>query len=75
MSARYEAWVTGFAEALRQGDDGAYVNFLGDEGEERIRAAYPSSTWDRLATVKRRHDPTNLFRLNQNIPPAGADDR
>ncbi|HEY3211372.1 MAG TPA: hypothetical protein VGL18_16580 [Actinomycetota bacterium] len=34
--------------ALRQGNDGAYVNFLGDEGEARIRAAYPGSTWDRL---------------------------
>ena len=41
-----------------------------DEGEERIRAAYPGSTWDRLAAVKARYDPTNLFRLNQNIPRA-----
>jgi hypothetical protein len=67
-----EAWVTGFADGLRQGDRGAYVNFLGDEGEDRIRAAYPGSTWDRLRTIKRRYDPTNLFRLNQNIPPATA---
>ena len=42
-----------------------------DEGEERIRAAYPGDTWDRLAAVKARYDPTNLFRLNQNIPPVG----
>ena len=49
---------------------GAYVNFLEDEGEERIRAAYPGATWDRLREIKRRYDPTNLFRLNQNIPPA-----
>jgi Berberine and berberine like len=69
-SAAQEAWVTGFAEALRQGDAGVYVNFLGDEGECRVREAYPGSTWDRLADVKRRYDPTNLFRLNQNIPPA-----
>jgi len=65
-----EAWVTDFAAALRQGDGGAYVNFLGDEGEARIRAAYPGPTWDRLAAIKARYDPTNLFRLNQNIPPA-----
>jgi FAD/FMN-containing dehydrogenase len=64
-----ERWVTEFAAALRQGDDGAYVNFLGDEGEARIRQAYPGSTWERLAAVKARYDPTNLFRLNQNVPP------
>jgi hypothetical protein len=65
----HEPWVTGLAVALRQDDDGAFVNFLGDEGEERIRAAYPGETWDRLVAVKRRYDPTNVFRLNQNIPP------
>jgi FAD/FMN-containing dehydrogenase len=65
-----EAWVTEFAAALRQEDAGAYVNFLGEEGEPRIRHAYPSPTWDRLAEIKARYDPTNLFRLNQNIPPA-----
>jgi FAD/FMN-containing dehydrogenase len=65
----HEPWVTGLADALRQDDHGAYVNFLDDEGEERIRAAYPGPTWDRLVEVKRRYDPTNVFRLNQNIPP------
>ena len=68
--AAREAWVTDLAAALRQGDGGAYVNFLGEEGEARIRAAYPGSTWERLAEIKERYDPTNLFRLNQNIPPA-----
>jgi hypothetical protein len=63
-------WVAAFAAALDQGNDGAYVNFLADEGEERIRAAYPGPTWDRLRQVKARYDPTNQFRLNQNIPPA-----
>jgi FAD/FMN-containing dehydrogenase len=67
---KYEEWVQGFADAIRQDDQGAYVNFLEDEGPERIRAAYPSATWDRLREIKRRYDPTNLFRLNQNIPPA-----
>lgn len=65
-------WVDGFAAALHQADDGAYVNFLGDEGEKRIRAAYPGATWDRLRQIKARYDPTNMFRLNQNIPPAAA---
>jgi FAD/FMN-containing dehydrogenase len=65
-----EAWVAEFVAVLEQEDRGAYVNFLGDEGDERIRAAYPGSTWDRLAAVKARYDPTNLFRLNQNVPPA-----
>jgi FAD/FMN-containing dehydrogenase len=67
---RRQAWVDGVAAALQQSDDGAYVNFLGDEGPERVRRAYPGSTWDRLVEVKRRYDPDNLFRLNQNIPPA-----
>jgi len=70
-----EAWVSDFEAALRQGDSGAYVNFLGDEGEARVRAAYPGSTWDRLRAIKARYDPTNLFRLNQNIPPANGDVR
>jgi FAD/FMN-containing dehydrogenase len=65
----HERWVIGLSDALRQEDMGAYVNFLGDEGEARVRAAYPGETWDRLVAVKRRYDPTNLFRLNQNIPP------
>ena len=69
--AMHVPWVTGFAAALRQGDTGTYVNFLADEGAARVRAAYPGSTWDRLAAIKRRYDPTNLFHLNQNIPPSG----
>jgi FAD/FMN-containing dehydrogenase len=69
--ATHEAWVSEFAAGLKQGDNGAYVNFLGDEGESRIRAAYPGGTWDRLSAIKQRYDPTNLFRLNQNIAPSG----
>ena len=63
-------WLRGFVDAMRQGDDAAYVNFLADEGEARIRSAYPGTTWDRLREIKARYDPTNVFRLNQNIPPA-----
>ena len=63
----HEPWLTAFAAALGQeGEGGAYVGFL---GEGRIRDAYPGSTFERLAVIKARYDPTNLFRLNQNIPP------
>jgi FAD/FMN-containing dehydrogenase len=62
-------WVEDFAAALHQGESGVYVGFLGDEGEERVRAAYPGTTWERLTAVKARYDPENLFSLNQNIPP------
>jgi len=68
----HRGWVMKFADALRQDDAGAYVGFLGDEGEERVRAAYPGATWDRLAAVKATYDPTNLFRLNQNVPPTSV---
>ena len=70
QAAAYEPWVNSFVAALKQGDNGAYVNFLVDEGEARIRAAYPGRTWDRLRAIKRRYDPTNLFKICQNIPPA-----
>ena len=66
----HEGWIAGLAAELRQEDNGAYVGFLGDEGEERVRAAYPGRTWDRLASIKARYDADNLFRLNQNVPPA-----
>jgi FAD/FMN-containing dehydrogenase len=47
---------------------GRYVNHLAaDEGRDRVRDAYGAATWDRLVSVKRRHDPTNVFHLNQNI--------
>jgi hypothetical protein len=66
----HEAWVRGLAGVLQGDDRGVYVGFLGDEGRARVRDAYPGPTWDRLAEIKRRYDPTNLFRLNQNVPPA-----
>lgn len=67
-----EAWVAEAAEALRQGAPGAYVGFMGEAEEARVREAYPGATWDRLAAVKARYDPSNLFRINQNVPPAEA---
>jgi hypothetical protein len=69
--AKRQAWVEDCAAALSQGNDSVYVNFLGEEGEARVRAGYPGETWGRLRAIKARYDPTNLFRLNQNIPPAG----
>jgi FAD/FMN-containing dehydrogenase len=62
-------WVTGLSQALEQGGPSGYVGFYGDVSEDRVHAAYPGATWDRLVEVKRRYDPTNLFRLNQNVPP------
>ncbi|HEY8170136.1 MAG TPA: FAD-binding oxidoreductase [Candidatus Limnocylindria bacterium] len=68
--ASKQAWVDELSAALDQGEAGAYVNFVGDEGADRVRAAYPAATFARLAAVKSTYDPTNLFRLNQNVPPA-----
>jgi FAD/FMN-containing dehydrogenase len=69
-SASHMQWVRDLSAAIKPHTTGAvYVNFLGDEGEERVRAAYGASTYDRLAAAKHAYDPTNLFRLNQNIKP------
>jgi len=72
-AAAHNRWVDDFAGSLRQGDGGAYVGFLGNEGEARVHEAYPRSTWERLAAIKGRYDPSNLFRLNQNVPPSKID--
>ena len=48
---------------------GIYVNFLGDEGEDRARTAYGAPKYDRLVALKNKYDPTNFFRVNQNIKP------
>jgi FAD/FMN-containing dehydrogenase len=68
----HAAWTHEYFEALRPRATGVYSNFLEVEGEDRIREAYPVATYRRLAEVKRRYDPTNLFRLNQNIAPAAS---
>ena len=63
------AWVRGYAEALQPFSSGrVYVNRLGDEGEDRVKAAY-GTNYERLVTLKNKYDPTNFFRLNQNIKP------
>jgi FAD/FMN-containing dehydrogenase len=64
------AWVVESWEALHPfSAGGAYVNFIGEEGQERVQASYRDN-YARLAQIKKKYDPTNLFRLNQNIRPA-----
>ena len=67
--ARHEAWTASLWETLRQEGSGVYVNFLENEGADRVREAYPGITLDRLEAVKGQYDPDNLFRFNQNISP------
>jgi len=64
------AWATAFQDELRAFGSATYVNFMADEGPAAVPSAYGPATWARLREVKRRYDPDNLFRLNQNIPPA-----
>jgi FAD/FMN-containing dehydrogenase len=65
------AWVRAAADAMEPYGTGArYVNFLADEGEAGVRSAYETEAFTRLQKLKSRYDPTNFFRLNQNIPPA-----
>ncbi len=62
-------WAQGLWAALEPHQTSVYVNFLMDEGEERIRRSYGPETYDRLKALKNSYDPDNFFRLNQNIPP------
>ena len=66
----HHAWVQALWQLIRHEGSGVYVNFLEDEGEARVHDAYPPSTFARLAAIKRTYDPEDLFKLNQNIPPA-----
>jgi FAD/FMN-containing dehydrogenase len=62
-------WVKDYWQAMRtHSPRGAYVNFMADEGEDRLRESYRGN-YDRLLQIKRKYDPANLFRLNQNIKP------
>jgi FAD/FMN-containing dehydrogenase len=69
----HEAWARSLARAVAHEDAGAYVGFLGDDGEKGVRRAYPAATLERLIEVKRRYDPDNLFRLNLNVSPIRSD--
>ena len=71
--ADHEAWAAELATALADGTaERAYLGFVGDEGQEGVRRAYPPATLERLARAKRRYDPENLFHLNLNVVPDAA---
>jgi FAD/FMN-containing dehydrogenase len=70
---RHITWAREFWEAMNPlSTGGVYVNFLGEEGERRVRDAYGPEKYRRLIALKTKYDPANLFRLNQNIQPAGG---
>jgi FAD/FMN-containing dehydrogenase len=62
-------WVRDFWSAMEPFSTGVYVNFLGDEGDDMVKAAYDAEDYRRLVELKRRYDPENVFRFNQNIKP------
>jgi FAD/FMN-containing dehydrogenase len=67
---RHVAWARDFYSAMQpHAGERVYLNFLGDEGADRVRQAYGERQYERLGALKRRYDPTNFFRLNQNIEP------
>jgi FAD/FMN-containing dehydrogenase len=71
MDATERTWTEALHAALAPNATGVYANFVGAESEDRVRDAYPAATYQRLAAIKRQYDPANLFRMNQNIQPAG----
>jgi FAD/FMN-containing dehydrogenase len=71
-AGRMAAWARDYWAGLHPASaGGGYVNFLMEEGQDRVRAAYRGN-YDRLARIKNRYDPGNIFHINQNIQPAGA---
>ncbi len=65
------SWARGFNKDIKRfSTDGVYLNFIGDEGDDRIVAAFGKANYDRLAEIKGHYDPENLFRFNQNIKPS-----
>ncbi|MEO8621698.1 MAG: BBE domain-containing protein [bacterium] len=69
-SAPHLAWSRGFFDAMKaHGTGKAYVNFMADEGDERVKDAYNPHTFARLRAIKTAYDPHNRFRMNQNIQP------
>jgi FAD/FMN-containing dehydrogenase len=67
---RHKAWAREAWEAMRPFACGAYVNFMSDEPTPQVRLAYGESKYARLAALKSKYDPSNVFRFNQNIAPA-----
>ncbi|MGH2688590.1 MAG: FAD-binding oxidoreductase, partial [Actinomycetota bacterium] len=68
--AHETGWVRGFFGALQPYELGAPINFLDRDDQERVPTAYGEDKYRRLAALKSRYDPDNVFRLNQNIPPS-----
>jgi hypothetical protein len=62
-------WARDIWEATKPCASGVYVNFISDEGADRVRDAYPKDVWERLVKIKDKYDPENFFRMNQNIRP------
>jgi len=72
-SAANVEWVRSAYDAIAAHSAAApYINFMGEESGERVRAAYSPDNYERLVALKRQYDPHNLFRLNQNIDPTGS---
>ncbi len=70
MAEKCIGWARSFAKALETfGACDAYVNYLGEEGASAVRASY-GANYERLAQLKKKYDPDNFFRFNQNIAPA-----
>jgi FAD/FMN-containing dehydrogenase len=67
---RCRAWASDFHKSTQKYAQGVYVNFLSEEGADRVKDAYTSKVWDRLVKVKNQYDPKNFFRMNQNIRPS-----
>ena len=67
--AEEREWACDFWSALRPWHEGVYVNFLGDEGAERVQQSYGSKKYDRLQTLKRKYDPDNFFGLTRTSRP------
>ena len=64
-------WAVGYYDAVHpHSSGGAYINFMMEEGQERVQASYRGN-YDRLAEIKAKYDPNNLFKVNQNIHPKG----
>jgi hypothetical protein len=70
--AVHEEWVNQLWKLIRHHQTGAYSCFIGDEGNDRVRDAYPGDAYAKLAVVKAKYDPENVFSFNQNIQPAAT---
>jgi len=68
-SEHHLRWTEDLGSAMRSYSAGVYINQIGDEGTERVREGYSPAAWLRLRQLKAKYDPSNIFRMNHNIPP------